>query len=300
MQIGIVGLGRMGKNMTRRLIRGGHEVVVYNRTYEKVTHMQNEGARGASSPEELVGLLDTPRIVWLMLPAGPPVFSHVDLFSSLLTENDIIIDGGNSYYKDDIKHREYLAKKHIRYIDAGVSGGIWGLENGYCIMAGGDAAAFESIEPVLKTLAPPGGYLYCGPAGSGHFAKMVHNGIEYGMMQSYAEGFALLKNSPYCDSLPFDRLCTVWNQGSVIRSWLLELLATAFSQDGDLSGSDPWVDDSGEGRWTVQQAIDSGVPVPVIAQSLFQRFGSRGNDEFLHRVLSSLRRSFGGHVPRNE
>ncbi len=300
MQLGIVGLGRMGKNMALRLIRGGHDVAVYNRTHEKVTRMQQEGARGAASPEELSGLLEAPRVIWLMLPAGPPVHFHVQQLSELLEEGDILIDGGNSYYKDDIEHSELLAKKHIRYVDAGVSGGIWGLESGYCIMAGGDSSAFEHITPILETLTSPDGYLYCGPAGSGHFAKMVHNGIEYGMMQAYAEGFNLLKHSPYAESLPLGRLCSVWNSGSVIRSWLLELLAPAFAQNSDLSDHDAWVDDSGEGRWTVQQAIDSGVPVPVIAQSLFQRFSSRGADTFSHRVLTSLRTAFGGHIPQKK
>ena len=292
----MIGLGRMGMNMARRLLQGNHQVVVYNRTPAKIEDMIKEGAEGGFSLTELVEKLETPRIVWLMLPAGQAVDDHLDQLTTLLAPGDIIVDGGNSFYKDDQRRAEMLAAQGIKYIDAGVSGGIWGLEKGYCLMIGGERLAYDYLEPILKTLAPADGYLYCGPTGAGHFVKMIHNGIEYGMMQAYGEGFAILEASPYGPQMDYARLSHLWNQGSVIRSWLLELLETAFGQDAKLADITGHVDDSGEGRWTVQQAIESGVSAPVIALSLFRRFESRQENSFANRVLAALRREFGGHA----
>ena len=296
MEVAMIGLGRMGMNMARRLLGGGHSVVVYNRTMDKTAQMEKEGATGTASLEDLIVKLLPPRIMWMMLPAGAVVDEHVEVLSSLLSPGDILVDGGNSYYQDDLRRAERVKSKRIHYMDVGVSGGIWGLKEGYCLMAGGDQADFKTIEPLLRTLAPRDGYLYCGPSGAGHFVKMVHNGIEYGMMQSYGEGFSLLDASPYCSSLDFSKVAHLWNQGSVVRSWLLELLETAFGKDPRLSEIAGVVEDSGEGRWTVQQAIETGVPVPVIALSLFQRFRSREKEAFSDKVLAALRREFGGHA----
>ncbi len=296
MEVAMIGLGRMGMNMARRLLGGGHSVVVYNRTMDKTAQMEKEGATGTASLEDLIVKLLPPRIMWMMLPAGAVVDEHIEILSSLLSPGDILVDGGNSYYQDDLRRAERVKPKRIHYMDVGVSGGIWGLKEGYCLMAGGDRADFNTIEPLLRTLAPRNGYLYCGPTGAGHFVKMVHNGIEYGMMQAYGEGFSLLNASPYSPSLDFSKVAHLWNQGSVVRSWLLELLETAFGKDPRLSEIAGVVEDSGEGRWTVQQAIETGVPIPVIALSLFQRFRSREKDAFSDRVLAALRREFGGHA----
>ncbi len=296
MQIGLIGLGRMGMNMAKRLLQGGHEVVAYNRTPEKTEEIVKEGATGSFSLTELVDKLTPPRAVWLMLPAGKPVDDHLEQLKELLAPGDIVIDGGNSYYKDDIRRGEFLAEKKIKFVDVGVSGGIWGLKVGYCLMAGGDRQVYDYLEPVFKTLAPQEGYLYCGPTGAGHFVKMVHNGIEYGMMQAYGEGFAILEGSPYGEFLNYAQVAHLWNQGSVIRSWLLELLEAAFGKDERLTKIRGYVEDSGEGRWTVQQAVESGVSAPVIALSLFRRFRSRKEDAFEDRVLAALRREFGGHA----
>lgn len=300
MQIGIVGLGRMGMNMALRLIQGGHDVCCYNRTVEKAHQLAAKGARAAGTPAELVAMLSAPRIVWMMLPSGAATREHIDLFAKLLSAEDILVDGSNSSFKDDEIHHGLLKKNNIRYLDAGVSGGIWGLENGYCTMVGGEQDVFEHIEPLLKTLAPEKGYLYCGPSGAGHFTKMIHNGIEYAMMQAYAEGFALLESSPYREHLKLDEIAALWNRGSVIRSWLLELLESAFAGEDDVQGLEPFVDDSGEGRWTVMQAIESGTPAPVITQSLFERFASRGKADFSRKVLSALRNQFGGHAVKKK
>ena len=295
MQIGMIGLGRMGMNMVKRLLLDGHEVVAYNRTPEKTEEIVKEGATGSFSLAELVEKLTPPRAVWLMLPAGKPVDDHLQQLRELLDPHDLIIDGGNSYYKDDIRRGDFLAEKQIKLVDVGVSGGIWGLEVGYCLMAGGDRQVYNYLEPIFKTLAPQEGYLYCGPTGAGHFVKMVHNGIEYGMMQAYGEGFAILDGSPYGEFLNYAQVAHLWNQGSVIRSWLLELLEAAFGKDERLTKIRGYVEDSGEGRWTVLQAVESGVAAPVIALSLFRRFSSREKDSFEDRVLAALRREFGGH-----
>lgn len=296
MQVGMIGLGRMGMNMARRLLTGDHQVVVYNRTQEKVEQMVKEGAIGSTSLEDLVQKLIPPRVVWMMYPAGELVDETTEILADLLTEGDILVEGGNSYYKDDIRRARSLKTKGIHYVDAGVSGGIWGLKIGYCIMVGGDKPDFDHIEPLLKTLAPPDGYLYCGPTGAGHFVKMIHNGIEYAIMEAYVEGFELLKSSPYGENLELDKIAYLWNQGSVIRSWLLELLESALEKDPQLSEIKGYVEDSGEGRWTVQQAVESGVSAPAIALSLFKRFQSRQDDLFSDKILAALRREFGGHA----
>lgn len=296
MRLGMIGLGRMGMNMAKRLLQGGHEVVAYNRTPNKTEEIVKEGAIGSFSLTELVEKLERPRVVWLMLPAGKPVDDHLEQLKDLLSVDDIIIDGGNTYYKDDIRRSEMLAEAGIKFMDVGVSGGIWGLQVGYCMMMGGDRQIYEYLEPIFKTLAPKDGYLYCGPIGAGHFVKMVHNGIEYGMMQAYGEGFAILEGSPYAESFDYSKVAHLWNQGSVIRSWLLELLETAFAKDERLTEIRGYVEDSGEGRWTVQQAVESGVSASVIALSLFRRFRSRQENAFEDRVLAALRREFGGHA----
>ena len=296
MQIAMIGLGRMGMNMVRRLLKGNHQVIAYNRSPNKTDEIVKEGAMGAYSLPELVGKLSPPRVVWLMLPAGPAIDDHLDQLKDLLSAGDILLDGGNTYYKDDIRRAEMLAKKGIQFLDAGVSGGIWGLEVGYCLMIGGDKKIYEYLEPIFKTLAPEHGYLYCGATGAGHFVKMVHNGIEYGMMQAYGEGFHILEASPYADSLHYAEVAHLWNQGSVIRSWLLELAEAAFKKDPKLSGIRGYVEDSGEGRWTVQQAVETGVSAPVISLSLFSRFRSREEESYSDKVIAALRREFGGHA----
>ena len=300
MQIGLIGLGRMGMNMARRLLQGGHEVVAYNRTAAKTKQIGKEGAMPSFSLEELVEKLAPPRVVWIMLPAGPPVDEHIAELRGLLDSGDVLVDGGNSYYQDDIRRSRELAGTGINYLDAGVSGGIWGLEIGYCTMVGGPREAFETLEPALKTLAPEQGYLHCGPSGAGHFVKMVHNGIEYGMMQAYAEGFSLLEHSDYAKDLDYAEVSRMWNHGSVIRSWLLELAERAFRDSSRLSELAPYVDDSGEGRWTVQQAVDTAVSAPVITLSLMERFRSREENSFADRVLAALRNQFGGHAVRKK
>ncbi|HPQ81389.1 MAG TPA: decarboxylating 6-phosphogluconate dehydrogenase [bacterium] len=297
MQIAMAGLGRMGMNMARRLISGGHDVVAYNRSAEKVEELLKEfpSATGAASLDDAVAKLDTPRLVWLMLPAGDAVEEAVFSLKGSLSPGDILVDGGNSFYKDDIRRAKELETLGIHYVDAGVSGGIWGLANGYCTMVGGERAAFELVEPVLKTLAPPNGYMHCGPSGAGHFVKMIHNGIEYAMMEAYGEGFEILKASPYGEELKFSDVAHLWNQGSVVRSWLLELLEAAFRKDPELKGIEGFVGDTGEGRWTVEQAIETGVCATGIAHSLFKRFRSRQKEAFSDKVLAALRLEFGGH-----
>jgi len=296
MQIAMIGLGRMGMNMAKRLLQGGHQVVVYNRTPDKTDQMVKEGAIGAYSLAQVVEKLSPPHATWIMLPAGPTVDDHIVQLKEILSPGDIVIDGGNSYYKDDIRRADLLAEKEIRFVDAGVSGGIWGLKVGYCLMIGGEKETYQYLEPIFKTLAPEEGLLHCGEVGAGHFVKMVHNGIEYGMMQAYGEGFDILDSSPYSESLDYTAISHLWNQGSVVRSWLLELMESAFAKDADLSDIRGYVDDSGEGRWTVQQAIDTGVSAPVIALSLMRRFRSQKQDSFSDKVVAALRREFGGHA----
>ena len=298
MQIGMIGLGRMGMNMAIRLLLGKHKVAVFNRTPDKTEEIAKKGAKAAFSVEKLVAALKPPRSVWIMLPAGKPTDDMINSLLPLLKKGDTIIDGGNSFYKDDIRRAETLKKADISYVDAGVSGGIWGLKKGYCLMAGGEKAVCKKIEPIFRTLAPKDGYLYCGPAGAGHFVKMVHNGIEYGMMSAYGEGFGILDASPYSGYLNFGEVAHLWNQGSVVRSWLLELAEEAFKKDNRLTQLEAYVEDSGEGRWTVQQAIETAVPAPVITASLFQRFRSRDSNAFSDRLLAALRNEFGGHAVR--
>jgi 6-phosphogluconate dehydrogenase len=300
MQIGMVGLGRMGMNMAIRLVRGGHDVVAFNRSSDKVDEIVKVGAAGAYSLAELVKKLVTPRFVWLMLPAGMTVDDHIESLSGLLQKGDTIIDGGNSFYKDALRRSASLKPAGINYLDIGVSGGIWGLKVGYCQMIGGDEEVFTQLEPAIATLAPTGGYLYCGPSGAGHFVKMVHNGIEYGMLEAYGEGFAIMNASPYAGELNFSKVAHLWNQGSVVRSWLLELAEDAFKKDPSFSRIKGYVDDSGEGRWTILQAIEASVPAPVLALSLFQRFRSRETDSFSDKLIAALRNEFGGHAVKKE
>lgn len=295
MELAMIGLGRMGMNMVRRLLKGGHKVVAYNRSPDKTRQIMKEGAKGAFSLPELVHVLKPPRIVWLMLPAGKPVDEYIAQLADLLSKGDIIVEGGNSFYQDDLRHAAQLKLKGIHYLDVGVSGGIWGLKIGYCLMIGGERKIYKFLEPIFKSLAPRDGYLYCGSTGAGHFVKMTHNGIEYGLMSAYGEGFDLLLNSPYGPYLNLAKVAHLWNQGSVVRSWLLELLESALKKDPHLSSIKGYVEDSGEGRWTVQQAINSAVPTPVIACSLFQRFRSRQTDSFADKILAALRQQFGGH-----
>jgi 6-phosphogluconate dehydrogenase len=284
----------MGMNMGRRWIQGGHQVVAYNHHYAKAEELAREGASPAKSLPDLVQALKGPRIVWLMLPAGEVTDRHIRDLSELLAPGDLVVDGANNHYKEDLRHAEELGKKKIAFVDAGVSGGIWGLRNGYCTMVGGDSGSVSRLAPLLDTLAPKDGWMHCGGTGGGHFVKMVHNGIEYGMMQAYAEGFEILQASPYKPDS--HQVAHLWNQGSVVRSWLLELAEEAFAKDPQLSKIAGYVEDSGEGRWTVQQAIDTGVSAPVITASLFQRFISRQEDPFSLRLLAALRNEFGGHA----
>lgn len=294
MELAIMGLGRMGANMVRRLLRDGHRVVAYNRSPDPVKEAEQEGAVGAYSIEEAVHELSAPRVIWMMIPAGDPVDTMIDSLLPLLSPGDVLIDGGNSNWKDSVRRAEKVKAHDIHYLDVGTSGGIWGLEVGYCLMIGGEKTAFKMVEPAFKSLAPEDGYQLVGPSGAGHFAKMIHNGIEYGMLQAYAEGFEILESSPYDYNLA--RLAHLWNQGSVVRSWLLELAERAFQEDPHLSSIRGYVEDSGEGRWTVFQAIDQDVPAPVLTLALMTRFRSRQPDSFSAKVVAALRHQFGGHA----
>jgi len=298
MQVGLIGLGRMGSGMTLRLLQGGHQVMVYDRVPEAGAALAGKGATVAGSLEELGQQLKGPRILWLMIPAGPPVDDTIQRLSGTLSPGDIIIDGGNSNYKDSIRRAEALRSQQIEFLDIGVSGGIWGLKVGFNLMIGGNQAVFKQAEPIFKTLAPPDGYAYVGPSGAGHYSKMVHNGIEYSLLQSYAEGFEILKAAPF--GFDLEQLAALWNHGSVIRSWLLELAQAAFEQDPQLSRIRGYVDDSGEGRWTLQETIDHAVPAPALAMSLFMRFRSRQDDSFSDKVIAALRNEFGGHPVKPE
>ena len=298
LELGLIGLGRMGANMARRLRRGGVDVVAWNRNAD-VTHdlAKETGLKAASSVEDLASLLKTPRIVWLMLPAGEITQQHIDQLSGLLSPDDIIVDGANSFYKDSMRRGKQLAAKKLHYIDAGVSGGVWGLENGYALMFGGEKTAIERLKPAIKVLAPAPdqGWLHCGPVGSGHFVKMVHNGIEYGMMQAYAEGFALMKARKDF-ALDLGAISEMWRHGSVVRSWLLDLTAEFLKSDQELKDIAPFVADSGEGRWTALEGIEQGVPTPVMSLALMMRFASQGKDEYGDKLLAMMRQGFGGHA----
>lgn len=323
MQMGMIGLGRMGGNMTERCLRGGHEMVVYDRNADTVANYVAKGAGGASSVADLVNKLRPPKAVWLMLPAGAITEAAVTEVSGLLQAGDILIDGGNSMFKDDVRRAKALKGKGIHYVDVGTSGGIWGIDRGYCMMIGGPNEAVAHLDPIFKTLAPgrgdiprtPGreqmggtaddGYLHCGPAGAGHFVKMVHNGIEYGLMQAYAEGFDIFRNAnssevaeEYRYDLNLADIAEVWRRGSVVGSWLLDLTAMAFVENPDLSDFTGNVQDSGEGRWTIQAAIEEAVPAEVLSASLYTRFRSRQVHTFAEKVLSAMRHKFGGHVER--
>ena len=294
MQIAIVGLGKMGGNMVRRLLRGGHHVVAWDRNAAVVEGLTREGATGAASLADLVTKLSAPRAVWVMVPAGDPTESTIQELSKLLSPDDIVIDGGNSNYKDSVRRSKELATKGIRFLDAGTSGGVWGLDVGYCLMVGGDRSAYDHLLPALKTLAPEEGLDYFGPAGAGHYVKMVHNGVEYAMMQAYAEGFELLKECEY--KFDLRKVTHVWNHGSVVRSWLCELAEEMFDADPELEHLKAYVPDSGEGRWTVDEGVRLGISVPTIALSVFARFASRKDNAFGLRVLAALRNQFGGHA----
>ncbi|MBN2467246.1 MAG: decarboxylating 6-phosphogluconate dehydrogenase [Deltaproteobacteria bacterium] len=298
MHIAVIGLGRMGMNIARRLVQEGHRVIAYNRSPEKTKELEQAGGIGAFSLSDVAEKLSPPRIVWIMLPAGQTVDDHIDRIKGFLSTGDIIIDGGNSFYKDDIRRAEALGKEGIAYMDIGVSGGIWGLQIGYCLMVGGAEGTCRFLEPLLRSLAPDDGYLYCGPSGAGHFVKMVHNGIEYAIMEAYGEGFNIMEASPYSTSLRFSEVAHLWNHGSVIRSWLLELAEAAFAKNEKLADIKGYVEESGEGRWTVQQAIETKVSAPVIALSLMRRFRSQEKESFADKVVAALRRDFGGHAVR--
>ncbi len=298
MHIGFVGLGKMGGNMVERLLRDSHQVVVYNRTAAKVQDAVKKGAVSSSSLENMVSKLQGRKIIWLMVPAGQPVDQNIADLIPLLSKGDIVVDGGNSYYKDTLRRHAALMVKGIHFLDCGTSGGIWGLKVGYCLMIGGEEEVFTSVEPIFKTLAPPDGYLHCGSSGAGHLVKMIHNGIEYGMMQAYAEGFNILEASPY--NLNLEKISHLWNQGSVVRSWLLELAELAFQKDPKLEKLEPFVSDSGEGRWTVLESIERNVPAPVITLSLQARLASRDKNSFAHRMLAALRNEFGGHAVKTK
>ena len=323
MQLGMIGLGRMGGNMVRRLIKGGHQCVVYDLNPDNVKGLVGERVAGATSLDDFVGKLTRPRTAWVMVPAGDPTEHTVMELASRMVSGDIIIDGGNSYFKDDVRRAKALKEKGIRYLDVGTSGGVWGVERGYCMMLGGDEQAVRHLDPIFKTLAPgrgdiprtPGrggsggsaeeGYLLCGPAGAGHFVKMVHNGIEYGLMQAYAEGFDILRNADSKEVSEDHRydfnltdIAEVWRRGSVVGSWLLDLAAMALMEDPKLAGFTGFVHDSGEGRWTIMAAVEESVPAEVLSASLYARFRSRQEHTFAEKILSAMRYKFGGHVER--
>jgi 6-phosphogluconate dehydrogenase len=323
MQLGMIGLGRMGGNMVRRLMRGGHSCVVFDLNPDNVKGLVKEGATGATSMEDFVKKLTKPRAAWVMVPAGDPTEKTVMSLAALMESGDTIIDGGNSYFKDDVRRAKSLRGKGLNYVDVGTSGGVWGIDRGYCMMLGGPREAVERLDPIFKTLAPgrgdvartPGrenskgtaedGYLYCGPSGAGHFVKMVHNGIEYGLMQAYAEGFDIFRNAA-SKELPEDHrfelnlpdIAEVWRRGSVVGSWLLDLTAMALVENPTLSNYTGFVQDSGEGRWTIMAAVEEGVPADVLTASLYTRFRSRQEHTFAEKILSAMRQKFGGHVER--
>ncbi|HEY4953961.1 MAG TPA: decarboxylating 6-phosphogluconate dehydrogenase [Gemmatimonadaceae bacterium] len=297
MQLAMIGLGRMGGNMTERLMRDGHRVVVFDRSAEAIQKYVGIGATGASAPADVVTKLSSPRVVWIMVPAGKPVDDTIAALLPGLSKGDVIIDGGNSNFRDSMRRADELKAKEIDFVDSGTSGGIWGLENGYCLMIGASPEAFALCEPIFKSLAPPDGYARMGPPGSGHYVKMIHNGIEYGMLQAYAEGYEILHASKDF-KLDLHAIAGVWNHGSVVRSWINELAEIAFERDANLDALKGYIEDSGEGRWTVQEAIDLDVPAPVITLSLLVRLRSRQGDSFGAKVIAALRNEFGGHAVR--
>ena len=301
MELAMVGLGKMGLNMTTRLIQGGHQVVGFAHSPNDIKAAEDMGARGAATLQDAVNTLKAPRVVWLMIPAGNPTHETVDFLSKMLEKDDVVIDGGNSYYKDSIKHAEILAEKGIHFIDCGTSGGIWGLKEGYSLMIGGQPEVVERMRPIFETLAPAPdkGWGYVGPHGAGHYVKMIHNGIEYGMMQAFAEGFSILKSKEEF-GIDLAQVSKIWQHGSVVRSWLLDLAARALEQDATLADIKPWVADSGEGRWTVFESIDLDVPAPIITLALQMRFASRDEENFTARMLAALRNQFGGHAVKKE
>ena len=296
MQIGMIGLGKMGANMTTRLVNGGHHIVVTDRKLEAVEAAAAGGAVPAKSLDDLAESLDAPRVIWVMVPSGAPTESVLDALSQRLDEDDLVVDGGNSNYKETLRRGELLKEKGINFVDVGTSGGVWGLTEGYAMMVGGDERAVERLRPVLETLAPAPdrGWGHVGPSGAGHFVKMIHNGIEYGMMQAYAEGFEVMKQKEEL-KLDVHQIAEIWRHGSVVRSWLLDLTARALEEDQDLTDIKGWVADSGEGRWTVAEAIDLDVPAPVITMSLLMRFVSRQDDSYAAKLLAAMRNQFGGH-----
>ncbi|MUG96070.1 decarboxylating 6-phosphogluconate dehydrogenase [Scytonema sp. UIC 10036] len=321
MQLGMIGLGRMGANIVRRLLRDGHECIVYNRTPDKVKQLESEGAQGTTSLDDFVNQLTKPRVAWVMVPAGDATEQIVMELAQKMEPDDIIIDGGNSYYKDDVRRAKILQNMGINYVDVGTSGGVWGLERGYCLMIGGGKGSVEHLDPIFKTIAPgrgdisrtPGreklsstaeaGYLHCGSSGAGHFVKMVHNGIEYALMQAYAEGFDIFRNAnsqelseAYRYDLNVADIAEVWRRGSVVGSWLLDLAAMALAENPTLSDYTGFVQDSGEGRWTIMAAIESAVPADVLSASLYTRFRSRQEHTFAEKILSAMRQKFGGHI----
>ncbi|HKT60954.1 MAG TPA: decarboxylating 6-phosphogluconate dehydrogenase [Gemmatimonadales bacterium] len=298
MQLAMIGLGRMGGNMVQRLLQGGHQVVVYDRSADAVKPHVAMGASAAKDLADLARQLTPPRVVWVMVPAGAPVESTIDQLIPVLAKGDVIIDGGNSNFKDSIRRAGRARERGLEFIDAGTSGGIWGLTVGYCLMIGASPEAFKQCAPIFKTLAPPDGYAHVGPPGAGHYVKMIHNGIEYGLLQAYAEGYEILHASKDF-KLDLKQISAVWNRGSVVRSWLNELAERAFKKDADLAALKGYVEDSGEGRWTVQEAIDLDVPAPVITLSLLARFRSRQADSFGAKVIAALRNEFGGHAVKS-
>jgi 6-phosphogluconate dehydrogenase len=298
MKLGFVGLGKMGGNMVRRLLADRHEVVAWARGEDSVKEAVSYGAVGAASLEDIVPRLSPPRVVWLMIPAGDPVESSIAALRPILSKGDVIVDGGNSRFTDSARRAADLAKDGIGFLDAGTSGGIWGRQNGYCLMVGGEAAHFRTVEPVFKTLAPPDGYAHVGAAGSGHFVKMVHNAVEYAMLQGYGEGFEMLQASGY--DLDLLKISKLWTHASVVRSWLLDLLVLALEQDPKLDTIKGFVQDSGEGRWTLHEAIERAVPMPALAAALFARFTSRQDESFSAKVIAALRNQFGGHAVEKE
>ena len=301
MQLAMVGLGKMGFNMSHRLLRGGHQVVGFAHSPRSIEALEQLNGVGARTLEEAVNKLKSPRIVWLMIPAGNPTFETIEDLARILSKGDIVIDGGNSYYKDSIKHAEMLGIKGIEFVDCGTSGGIWGLNEGYSMMIGGKKEVVENLRPIFETLAPAPdqGWGYVGPSGAGHYVKMVHNGIEYGMMEAFAEGFSIMKAKEEFD-LDLHNISKIWQRGSVVRSWLLDLAERALESDPTLSDIKPWVEDSGEGRWTVFESIDMAVPAPIITLALQMRFVSRDGENYTARMLSALRNQFGGHAVKKE